>query len=199
MKLMKFQLLFALCSIAIVFSCTQEQELSETQKDYTLQELKSMVESSLERGKTFDWREQDNSVIYSAGMLSDSVFSIGYTVSAEFDIENSIHTIDLSSSEWLKAKNEVEELILSYARLQNPSINMRDLQPQGEVEHFPQIVAHLTNEKLIEALRKHPNVRFVEPIGFSISDFYIADRSSSGCNGDPNYNINSNDYTEVKN
>lgn len=193
-------LLFFVGAFLLLFSCTKEQDLTnETEKtDYTLDEIKDLVEQDLRQGKTFDWREQPTNLIYSAGMLSDSMFTIGYTISEEFNIPDNIHKIDLKSNSWNRAKSQLEDLILEYERrTSGVDIDLRDIMPMGEVANFPQIIISTSNKELLEVLRSHDLVRYVEPIGFSISDYYSSDRSSSGCNGDPNYNINSNDYTVV--
>ncbi len=195
-----YHFLFLFGLSLLVLSCSKEQIIQEDiqKDDYTLDEIKDLVEKDLQQGKTFDWRSQETGVIFSAAMLSDSIFSIGYTISKDFDLESKIHTIDLQSDAWKDAKAKVEQFILEYERQTLGSdITMRDIAPFGDVEHFPQIIISSSNRALIDALREHDLVRFIEPIGFSITDFYTSDRSSSGCNGDPNYNIHTDDYTVV--
>ena len=189
------------CIVALMaISCGDELTsiVEEKKTEYTFEDLKDLVVKDLEQGKTFDWREQETEVIHSAGMLSDSIFSIGYTIDENFDIEGKMHQIDVKSEEWKSAREVLEALIVEMeSEARGEDVTMRDLRPFGEVNYFPQIIISTASMELLKALRAHNLVRFVEPIGFSISDSYIANRSGSGCGGDPDYNLNSNDYTVV--
>jgi len=197
-------LLFTICVIGMGFySCSSDlQEIQEqTTTDSRLisfDEIKNEVVNSLKQGKTFDWREHDANMTYSAAMHSDSFVSIGYTISPDFDIVQRIHTIDLKDEQWIQARTNVENAVLKYEQDRYSSgITIRDLQPFGYVKDVPQVIVKIQNLKTIEILKNHPNVRFVEPLGFNISDMIAGDRSDSGCSGNPNYGINAADYTTL--
>lgn len=189
--------------LILLFSCEKETSIvneSDTMSVPILSrvEIQNAVEQSLKSGKVFNWSDQSNHMVYSAAMQSDSVLAIGYTLSKEFDIKANIHQVDIKSDEWLIVRQRVESLIVQLeSEYQGRDVSIEDLEPYGKVEFFPQIIIQTGNPALIEALRNMDEVRFVEPLGFNISDHTIAQRSDSGCSGNPNYSINTADYTTV--
>jgi hypothetical protein len=132
-------------------------------------------------------------------MHSDSIFSIGYKPADIDDVNSIIHQLDINSKTWKDARAKLENMILEFeGKSRNiQDLKMTDIQPYGEVAHFPQIMVQLTSLELIDELRSSPNVRFVEPTGFSLEDKLASYRSSSGCDGNPNYNINGADYSTI--
>ncbi len=193
---------FLFIMLFAVFSCTEgfEDEVKSLDEKelVSVKEIQSMVEQKLERGESFDWKESSIEVLYSAGMHADSVFSIGYNVSSSFDVRKQIHLIDVETDAWVEAREVIESIIIKMeSEFRGLDVVMSDLEPFGKVEYFPQILIQTSNIELLERLRGHELVRYVEPIGFSITDLTIAQRSSSGCDGDPDYNINPLDYTSV--
>lgn len=200
MKKFNHLIYLALISMFVISSCEQLDEVI-IDSSFELEsraEIQRLVEAEMAVGKVFHWNEQTNSTIFSAAMHSDSIISIGYTIDPEFDFKGQMHKIDISSSLWAQARAEIEEIIITYeSRSRNVDVEMVDLEPFGKVSYFPQIQIEVTSFELIDVLRKHPNVRFVEPIGFNITDYSPAARSNSGCEGNPNYSINSADYTTI--
>lgn len=196
----KLSILFL--STFLIFSCAKDDQNNE---DVSLQELVSIddikiaVEAELAIGKVFYWKNANDRFLWSAGMHSDSIFSIGYTVGASFDAESQMQNVDLKSENWKHAKNEVLKLILEKESItrNNPKLSAEDLMPYGEEEFFPHLIVQLTNQELISELRKSDYVRFVEPLGFSLEDHYAKQRSNEGCGGSPDYNINGADYTTI--
>ncbi len=192
-------LIFGLASCTSNLITDNQNIMDSGQKDsYTFDEIKSAVEETLSQGTVFNWENQDPFMIHSAAMLSDSFISIGYTISPDFDIKNNIHRIDIESTEWTDARLEIESLIVDLENsFYSQTITIRDLQPFGRVETLPQIIVKVQSKETINSLRNHPNVRFVEPLGFSITDLVGSERSDSGCDGEPENNINTNDFTTI--
>ncbi|MDF1699185.1 MAG: S8 family serine peptidase [Saprospiraceae bacterium] len=198
MKKLSFLVLLSL----FIFSCSEDNlslENVEQKQLVSLEDIQEAVEKELSQGKVFYWEDGDDHFVWSAGMHSDSVFSIGYTIGPSFNPETDMPSVDINNDNWIKAKQRVVELILQKEAItrQNPSLTLEDILPFGEVEFFPQLVVQLTNPELISELRKSSYVRFVEPLGFSLEDQFAQKRSDSGCNGSPNYSINSSDYTTI--
>lgn len=175
----------------LIISCSKESIAPPSDQDQlvSFEDIRDLVEGQLAQGQIFHWTEASDEVIYSAGMHSDSVFSIGYTINRDFDMKNKIHEVDINQPNWLKAKSDILALIAS-------SQGSEVLFPHGQEEYFPQLIVQLTDVKTISALRNHELVRYVEPLGFSIEDNAIRQRSNSGCSGDSDYNID-NDYRNV--
>jgi len=188
--------IFAVLGIFIT-SCAKEPKL-ET-KEISLvskEEIKKMVEAELSNGEIFHWTSASDEVVWSAGMLSDSVFAIGYTPDPNFDFEKNIHTIDLKDPLWEKARKGFEEYILKYEeKARGKKLTIEDISPFGIDDKMPHIIVQLTSKELIADLRAEPKIRFVEPLGFNFEDDAIKVRSGQGCNGSPDWNINGYDYT----
>jgi len=196
----KLSILFL--SVFLVLSCSKDDQNNKDvsqQELVSIEEIKVAVEGELANGKVFYWENASDHFVWSAGMHSDSIFSIGYTIGASFDPETQIQNVDLKSEKWKSAKDEILNLILEKESItrNNPKLSAEDLMPYGEEVFFPHLIVQLTNSELISELRKSEYVRFVEPLGFSLEDHYAKQRSNEGCGGSPNYNINGSDYTTI--
>ena len=179
------------------FSCSDLEDPTdkEVKDGYTFDEIKQLVEKDLQAGHVFYWDEQPVELLLSAGNLSDSMYSIGYNIRADYDVSGNMHKIDLASKEWENMRTEILELILEEENVgRTDMLTDRDIQPFGVVKNFPQIIIETSNLAVLKKLRESNVIRYIEPIGFSISDNYGASRSSSGCSGNPNYGINPLDY-----
>lgn len=191
-----------LFSTLFIFSCNDVSNINQEQDQQALisvETIRKSVEAKLEKGSVFYWSEASDRMVWSAGMHSDSLFSIGYTTGANFDAEQDINGVDIHSSDWRAVKDKVLHLILEMeAQYRNDQdLKAVDIMPYGEEEFFPHLIVQLTNPELISELRKSDNVRFVEPLGFSLEDHYAKLRSNEGCSGNPNYNINTADYSTI--
>lgn len=194
------RLTLLLLTSMLIFSCSKE-EITQNESDQlvSIEKIQDAVEKELSQGNVYYWKNADDNFLWSAGMHSDSLFSIGYTIAQSYDIENRIHEIDINLPVWKSAKEKLMKTILEAEKQSRNDKNLKveDLLPFGEEKFFPQIIVQLTNSKLINELRKSEFVRFVEPIGFSIEDLGTQKRSNEGCDGSPDYNINSNDYSTI--
>lgn len=193
---------FLLLTSFLIFSCATDEfnaEDTNQQELTSIAEIQKSVEAEMSDGKVFYWQNADDQFLWSAGMHSDSVFSIGYTIGASFDAETQINNVDIQSEEWKVAKNKVLKLILEKESItrQNSDLSELDLMPYGEEEFFPHLIVQLTNRELISELRKSEYVRFVEPLGFSLEDHFAKKRSNEGCSASPNYGISASDYTDI--
>ena len=194
-------LFIALMAVFFV-SCSSEIlqiEDQNSQQLLSIEEMHDLVLEQLHEGDVFYWTRTSDQVIWSAGMLSDSIYSIGYKPTYASNIDATIHAIDVRSFAWREALQAVESKILEAERkaLNRPDLQIEDIKPMGDVTYFPQIAVRITDYNLISELRQMPQVRFVEPLGFSLEDLMAQQRSGSGCSGSPNYNINSNDYAVI--
>ena len=141
---------FFLISIFVVSCAKEDQEQQETNQELvSIEEIHAAVEKELAEGKVFYWDKADDNFVWSAGMYSDAVFSIGYTIDPSFDFESRITEVDIKSSEWQKAKNEVLQIILENESIsrENPNLTGAELMPYGEEEFFPHLIVELTNPK----------------------------------------------------
>lgn len=186
------QFLFVLAVFLFAMSC-QKTEVEQTPV-MPKKQIDDEITKTLKRGTVFRWQEQSADFIYSAAMQSDSILSIGYKING-FVAKTDVQDFDFNAPEWVEVRSTVERIILKY----EDAKSMDDLMPQGEVKNFPQIIVQLSNADLIRELKSHPNVRFVEPLGYTY-DYKdnIAVRSGAGCSGDPDYGILAADYDEIQ-
>ena len=186
------RLLYFSVFVILVAGCSKESVfINETEQSQlvSVEQIQAMVEKELSQGKVFYWSDVNDLTVYSAGMHADSIFSIGYTVDRSIDFEGQIHTLNFKDKAWVQTKKT-----LMHVLEEELTIDKEARYPFGLSDDFPHIIARVSDLKTIEKLRAHPNVRFVEPLGFSIEDLSLTKRSSSGCSSSPNYNINGNDY-----
>ena len=195
----KLSLLFF--SILFIVSCgDQAIEKSETENKelLSLDEMKSEVESYLQKGEVYRWENASDLMLWSAGAHSDQFFSIGYTTDQNFDFEKNIHHIDITANEWISARQEVLNTIIDFeSKALGKTLESKDLLPFGDEEFFPHLIVKLGSEEMVSILRNHENVRFVEPIGFSFEDAFASARSNSGCDASPDYNLPSDEFTTI--
>jgi len=183
----------------IIFSCTDNPDEVLDAADaqiIPLDQMKDEVENQLAKGKIYYWTEATDQFIFSAGEHSDQFYSIGFTIDQDFNVNENMHTIDMQSTKW---KDATQEMIAEIRKLEGISASLEDKEilPFGLPNDFPHIIVKIEKLSTISALRNMEHVRFVEPTGFSFEDLLVSKRSSSGCDESPNYNINSNDFTTV--
>jgi serine protease len=188
-------LLFGALIVIMALGCHKDIETKVVQQAMSKNDVYNFIIAELTRtNKAFDWKTASNELIYAAGANSDGVFSIGYQPEGFKDIKDNIHVINLQEAAWVSTREKIEKLILQY----EPSATNKDgisiIAPNDG--KFPQIYALITNKELIAKLRSMPEVRYVEPTGYSLEP-EINNRSTSGCNGTPNPSINTADYTTL--
>ena len=164
-------------------------------------EINNFLYKSIENGQIFNWKQASDHLIWSAAMQSDSIFAIGYQTLSTSDLINTIHKIDITSSEWMNARDEILNIVLEGERVYNNDITFEDLLPKGYPKTIPSMEVKITNPETIKVLRTRKEVRYLEAMGYELPP--IADnsnsvlRSSSGCGAEPDYNLNSADYTTI--
>jgi hypothetical protein len=196
---MKFRFLILVIVITLFnLGCHKDQavkSITVTGTELTNQEVYDHINSEMQRtNKTFDWDQASDEIVYAAGIHSDGVFSIGYQPKDFKDIKDKIHLIDLEDEEWVDAREKIKKVIYEY----EPSPKHKDghsiIAPDDN--KLPQIYCLITNKELITKLRSMPEIRYVEPTGYSLEE-EISSRSTSGCSGSPNPSINTADYTTL--
>ena len=197
----KLNYLLSVLLMCIFFSCDKDPQLEETTSTDPLsqEEIESLIYDHLSSGEVWEWEGQSPELIWSAGMRSDSMFSVGFQPAGFTDLKNKIHEIDITDAPWQKAKSSLVDVILSNESMARgeADLSMSDLEKMGENDYFPSLFVSLSDLGTVEKLMAMPEVRYVEPLGFSLTEEKAFQRSSSGCSGSPDYGINSGDYTTV--
>ena len=178
--------------IAPTQTFTQSDPLSKT-------ELNEKIKSLIERNGVFHWSSVNDHFLWSAGMQSDSLFALGYQIRGTADLKSTIHQIDIESATWMNVKEEILNMILEGEQQFDPNIEIKDLLPMGMPHVIPTMAVRITNFETIKRLRAMPEIiRYLESMTYEIPSMVQAgNRSSSGCEGAPNYNINSADYSTI--
>lgn len=200
---MRNPLALSLLAFFLIVGCAKEKITTQTFENssdpLTKAELNESIESSIKRNGVFHWSSVSDHFLWSAGMQSDSIFAIGYQTRGTSDLKSSIHQINIKSTEWIEIRDEILKLILEGEQKFNPDLNVEDLLPFGMPEVLPTMAVKISNQETIERLRAMPDVvRYLESMSYEIPSMTVsAGRSSSGCNGSPDYNINDADYTTI--
>lgn len=183
-----------LFAIIFVASCTKENEQQQAPaRMMSKSDVYNFITEELTRtNKAFDWNTASDDLIFAAGQHSDAIFSIGYQPNGFTGIKDKIHEIDLQEKSWADTRIMIEKMILQYEKTEKTTEGFSVLAPVDK--KFPHIYAFIKNKELITQLRSMPEVRFVEPLGYSLEP-EVNTRSTSGCSGTPNPNINTADYT----
>ena len=196
-------LLPLLLLLSLLAACTDDRAelLPDTTatEPMTREAINERIWQELHSGKVFDWQVADENMLYSASMLSDSIYAIGYQPAGYTGIEDRIHTIDLRSPEWTAARERVYDIVLQGEReaRNQPELQIEDLLPFGEARVLPQMSIQITNRATLTRLRELPELRYLEPMGYYFEPEGQAMRSSSGCGVSPDYNLPLADYTPV--
>ncbi|AUC82365.1 S8 family serine peptidase [Lacinutrix sp. Bg11-31] len=193
MKTNTFKLL--LVALVIMSSCAKDttndfqeeaQQLADQSKPLTIQEINAEIETQINKGEEFDWKNESDHFIWSAVIHGDNILTIGYGSENESFSENRTSALETKKDAILKIVESKE----NYKRgketvVEHEIINVIDV----KVENF----------ETIKVLRKTEGIRYLEPNGYN---HYAQDEvnnlrlSSSGCNKNGE-SINSAHYTTI--
>ncbi|WP_299890120.1 S8/S53 family peptidase [uncultured Lacinutrix sp.] len=174
-----------------VFSCSKDEnaliEEKEQAQDFskplTIQEINTKIETQLNSGETFDWKNESDHFLWSAVHHGNAILTIGYGSETESFSEQRSAALEskkdailqiVESSEGYKRGNETV--------VEHEIINVVDV----KVENF----------ETIKLLRKANNIRYLEPNGYNHFGQDNQQRSSAGCDKN-GQSINSAHYTTI--
>jgi len=199
---MKFKSLLALASLVFVLAaCTKDQlapnSQSATQQDpMTRSAMDEIVKQHLEENNTpYHWSGASSTMLWSASVRSDSMMAIGYQPAGSENVRDRIHQIDLNSSEWKSAREKLVDYIVDATNAAYPDLDAtaEDLIRNLDRQTLPTLDVRIFNLEMVEKLRSMPEVRYIEPMGYGLTE--IGQRSDSGCSNNPASNIPSADYS----
>lgn len=200
----RFTLFTAL--LALAFSCGKENSLNldnSLSNEHRGAALKTRAEinrqalSLLNEHQKFEWRMVDAATVWSANLLGDSIMCIGYQPANEKNVNQRLHQIDIQRKEWKQVREELINYIVEETNRQNPAktLTAEDLMSFGEETVLPVIDIKITSLSIIEKLRSLPQVRYIEPMGYSYLEEQL--RSDSGCGVSGNPSIPTADFTNI--
>lgn len=207
------KLLGALLCSAVLFSCGKEEINSPTNTQQfnidlsisepitplegealSKNEINAQVQSSLDRGEIFNWKNVDDKTLWSAVVQSDSLVSVGYSPAHLVDLEDIIHEIDVKSGEWKAIYDALTNYTLENVKevTQNQTLELKEILAYGE-KPLPYFNVYLSDYETIATLRKMGVVRYVEPMGYG-SEVQLRD---FGCGSNVGANAPSADFSTV--
>ncbi len=190
---MKKVYLKAMLLIAIVIvSCSKEDAITETESQQSIEypdepltvaQINSRISESIRATGDFDWSNEDPHFLWSAVIHGQEVLTIGYGNEGQSFSEE-------RDPELIAKRNTLLDLVL-----ETEGIDKQDLK-LVEQDILTVIDVGVKNIETIIELRKRPEVRYLEPNGYSAFLYDETERSSSGCDKNGNY-INPSHYTTV--
>ena len=190
MKTNAFKLL--LVALIIMSSCAKDttsdfqeeaQQLADESKPLTIQEINAEIETQINKGEEFDWKNESDHFLWSAVTHGNNILTIGYGEENESFSEN-------RSQELLKTKDDLLKIVEG---LENYKRSEKTVVEHEIINVFD---VKVENIETIKALRKSTGIRYLEPNGYNHYGTDNAMRSSSGCNKSGE-SINSAHYTTV--
>lgn len=199
---MRNYLLSALTAMIMLFvSCSKEAvtfEVEPQPEQLTKTEIDKFVYDQLQKTGQFYWQSTSDHMLWSASVLSDSILAIGFKPAYEGDINNRIHLVDINDKAWAQTKQRLIDFIVTETNKAFPGKNFtaRDLMPLGDEAVLPFINIKVFDENIIAQLRKMPEVRYADAIGYITEDMEVRQRSDSGCDAAPDA-ISPADYMTI--
>ncbi len=191
-------LLYLSAMVLLTYSCHKEILDSSEPIDLSsisYQSIDDHIRSYTDRGEIYHWRYASPEQRFMAGMLSDSIFTMGYTLTGQKNLEDFIGTEQILNDTWLKLRTDLVNQVLEIERRHRPAPNLqlKDILPFPEDNYIPTVGLVLGTIESVKFLDKHDKVRYIEPSGYDLLRKEL--KSSSGCDGSPDYNINTADYS----
>lgn len=128
----------------------------------------------------FDWSTASDEMVWSALQESDQIMAIGYQPRGETNVNNRLHTINISDPAWQAAKAEVLAMILAGEKTTRPNLTVDQLEEWNE-EVLPVVDVRIENFATVKMLRASGLVRYAEPMGYEPKQLTNSSLSSSGC------------------
>ncbi|MCB0550455.1 MAG: S8 family serine peptidase [Phaeodactylibacter sp.] len=185
---MRLQSLLVLISLALLaISCSKDKldpvpsEVHQ-QEPMSKAEMDQVVENFLvEQNTPYRWQEASTMMLWSASVRSDSIMSLGYQPAGEQDVQSRIHEIDPNSEAWAAARDKLVRFVVEETNKAYPELNAtaESLFLNLDRQYLPTLDVRIFDQRIIEALLKMPEVRYLEPMGYTMGE--LERRSDSGC------------------
>ena len=183
--------------LVVIASCSKEKLNNEDQDALmSVEQIDQQIINAMGSDQLWDWSQSDESMLYSALMQSDSILSVGYIVDGQ-TVETDLGTARWDNEKMIAKRDQLlEELAAMESSYRGAQISIDELLPFGRDNDIPNISIQINNPEVIEILVDRTDIRYVEPSGYYLQS-QITNRSSSGCDNDPDYNINADDYETI--
>ncbi len=160
-------------------TCLDGKEPAATEK-FSVAQIDAFIKKTMEAEHTFEWRSASDAMVWSALQESDQVLSVGYKPAGMNNASIKVEAVDINSAEWIAARKEVMNIILSEEQKTDKSITESSI-TQWEENVLPVIDVRVLNFSTIQKLRASQFVRYAEPMGYEPKEVTAKVLSSSGC------------------
>ncbi|UII22091.1 S8 family serine peptidase [Fulvivirga ligni] len=189
----------------VFFRCSDNseemvQELDQQPDLISREQIDNQIIESLRQTNEYNWKQASDEVLFSALMHSDTILTIGYQPQGETNIGSRISSININDKAWAQARATILEQVEVTIEAQGKTFRKADLNVNVH-EVLPFIEIKIADLNTITQLRKMPEVRYVEPLGYEVN-FREAnpngrEASDSGCSNDPENSFDAGDYTTI--
>jgi len=195
-------LILPVLALLLVASCSRTQISSEgditlaTPERMSKAAINEFVLQQLQQKLVFKWETASVDLVWSAISWGNDIAAIGYQPAGFSNIEDKMHEIDITTPAWRNVRQDLIDFVLHETQKYFPNDNITEeklLMGHPVEEVLPNFNILIKHPAIVEALRNRTDVRYVEPMNYTMEE--VADRSDSGCDVTPNYNIPSADYT----
>jgi subtilisin family serine protease len=208
---MKKKTLYMLALLGIAISCRRTEQLPEpagnngnVQPVIPKAEINEFVKQQLNKTGRFEWNMAGHQMVWSALVHADSILSVGYQPQGFTDLAGRIHTIDINSTDWKAAREQVLQLIVAQEQKAGCSVTAKDI-IAFEENTLPVINVKVSALSTIRALRASSLVRYAEPMGYAdvmneggaMSKTSSEGASGCGSNGPTSGLTDGQDYTVI--
>lgn len=188
--------------LALLFSACQKENPDEpgspaNQDPMTRSEINAAVRAKIEQSNAvYNWKDADDRMLWSAALLGDSLLAIGYKPANQGEIKDKIHLINLDSDPWKNARNKVISKVIELTERLHPGMKPAEKDLLFEADKvLPILEMKVFDREVIAGLREMPEVRYLEPLGYTPEELNY--RSESGCGVSPASSINAADYATI--
>lgn len=171
-------------SLSLLVSCKKQDSLSHPVKEVNLlkpvDSINALIMQTMHEKGEFDWNRTTDKFLWSAIAQSGFLVSVGYKPAASVAIDHEMHRIQLNDAPWVEAKNKVLDLIVANEETLGQSIEKSSLEVWKE-HVLPVLNVEIRNFQTLQALRKSPFVRYVEPMEYETLLLKSTTQRATGC------------------
>jgi len=184
---MRKSLLFASAACIFLFAACKKTNTTapEALKNPSLvpaAKIDAFIKQQIAASNKFEWSAASDEMIWSALQQSDHILSVGYKPAGETNVEERLATIDIHSTNWEIAKQQVLNIIYKSESSTRNDIAINKLE-EWEEDVLPVMDVRVDNFETVKLLRACNLVRYAEPMGYEPKQHLetASVLSSSGC------------------
>ena len=183
-------LIYIFASLSVSHECAAQ---TDKLMPISSSKLSSIIKSSVKKQKSvYRWNQADEHTLWSAGIQTDSLYSIGFQPSEAPINFVKISQFDLTDETWQQSKYKLINTIREHFQSKHGSrYQEADIFPYGIQNRLPYVNAKIFDAELLSKIRALPTTSFIDVMTTApIEKTY----KSAGC-GDVSASLNTADYS----